>query len=264
MPEEVRVLGCLAEKHLATPQHYPLTENALIAACNQSTNRDPVVSYDQSVVRPALISLREQGLAKRIRREGERAEKHAHRLDDTLGLEAGPLAVLAVLLLAPGTPMLLMGDEARRTQRGNNNAYCQDNVVSWFDWSMLEQNRDLLHCVRRLIRLRRDLGVPTEGGRNLQAMLELARVRWHGVRLDQPDWSERSRSLACTMCTAAGQYEAAGAAFHVRVAEAYRLLAKSEKGVERIDATDEAIEVAVQVLRRLALRFPETFGAPPG
>ncbi len=98
-PEDVRVLGCLAEKQLATPQHYPLTEKALITACNQTTNRYPVVSYDQAVVRPALIRLREQGLAKRVRREGERAEKHAHRLADTLGLAPGPLAVLAVLML---------------------------------------------------------------------------------------------------------------------------------------------------------------------
>jgi uncharacterized protein len=104
-PEEVRVLGCLAEKQLATPQHYPLTEAALVAACNQTTNRDPVVAYDQAVVRPALISLREQGLAKRLRRSGERVEKHAHRLDDTLGLAPGTLAVLTVLLLrGPQTP----------------------------------------------------------------------------------------------------------------------------------------------------------------
>lgn len=113
-PEEVRVLGCLVEKQLATPQHYPLTENALITACNQTTNRHPVVSYDQSVVRPALISLREQGLAKRVRREGERAEKHAHRLEDTLGLARGPLAVLGVLMLrGPQTP----GELKARTER---------------------------------------------------------------------------------------------------------------------------------------------------
>jgi uncharacterized protein len=96
---ERRVLGCLAEKQLATPQHYPLTESALISACNQTTNRDPLVAYDQSDVRPALIGLRDHGLVKRVRREGERAEKHAHRLDETLGLAPAPLAVLTVLLL---------------------------------------------------------------------------------------------------------------------------------------------------------------------
>jgi uncharacterized protein len=122
-PEEVRVLGCLAEKQLATPQHYPLTENALITACNQTTNRDPVVAYGQSVVRPTLISLREQGLAKRVRRTGERTEKHAHRLDETLGLEPGPLAVLAVLLLrGPQTPGELKG----RTDRLHRFADAED------------------------------------------------------------------------------------------------------------------------------------------
>lgn len=113
-PAEVRVLGCLAEKQLATPQSYPLTEHALVAACNQTTNRDPVVAYDQSVVRPALISLREQGLAKRIRREGERVEKHAHRLAETLGVEPGPLALLTVLLLrGPQTPGALKARSER-------------------------------------------------------------------------------------------------------------------------------------------------------
>lgn len=111
---EARVLGCLVEKQLATPAHYPLTEKALIAACNQTTNRDPVVDYDTSDVRPTLISLREQGLAKRVRREGERAEKHAHRLEEHLGLAARPLALLAVLLLrGPQTP----GELKTRTER---------------------------------------------------------------------------------------------------------------------------------------------------
>jgi uncharacterized protein len=97
---QVRILGVLVEKQLATPQSYPLTENALISACNQATNRFPVVDYDPSVVRPALIRLRERGLAKRVLRAGERAEKHAHRLDEQLGLSSvAPLAVLAVLLL---------------------------------------------------------------------------------------------------------------------------------------------------------------------
>jgi uncharacterized protein len=96
-PEEVRVLGCLVEKELATPQHYPLTENAIIAACNQTTNRDPVVAYDQSTVRGALISLRQQGLVKEMRRPGERAAKHRHLLAEALDLDASSLAVLCLL-----------------------------------------------------------------------------------------------------------------------------------------------------------------------
>lgn len=97
---QVRLLGVLIEKQLTTPQQYPLTENALIAGCNQSTNREPVVDYDQSDVRGALIELRRLGLTKRVMRAGERAEKHAHRVDEQLGLTTvGPLAVLGLLLL---------------------------------------------------------------------------------------------------------------------------------------------------------------------
>jgi uncharacterized protein len=112
---QVRILGVLVEKQLATPQSYPLTENALLAGCNQSTNRWPVVDYDTSDIRPALIRLRERGLAKRVMRAGERAEKHAHRLDEQLGLSSGaPLAVLIVLMLRGAqTP----GELRSRTQR---------------------------------------------------------------------------------------------------------------------------------------------------
>jgi uncharacterized protein len=112
---QVRILGVLVEKHLATPQSYPLSENALITGCNQSTNRYPVVDYDSSVVRPALIRLRERALAKQMIRAGERASKHAHRLDERLELSSpGPLAVLTVLMLRGAqTP----GELRARTQR---------------------------------------------------------------------------------------------------------------------------------------------------
>ena len=112
---QLRILGVLVEKQLATPQSYPLTENSLLAACNQATNREPVVSYDTSVLRPALIRLRERGLSRRVRRVGERADKHAHRLEEQLGLSStAPLAVLSVLLLRGAqTP----GELRARTQR---------------------------------------------------------------------------------------------------------------------------------------------------
>jgi uncharacterized protein len=98
-PEEGRVLGCLVEKQLTTPQHYPLTDNALIAACNQSTSRDPVVSYDLTTVRVAVRSLRENGLLRTVHRSGERSDKHQHELPAILDLTAEQVAVLAVLLL---------------------------------------------------------------------------------------------------------------------------------------------------------------------
>jgi uncharacterized protein YceH (UPF0502 family) len=97
--QEGRVLGCLVEKQLTTPQLYPLTEKALIAACNQTTNRDPVVVYDVSTVRITSRSLREKGLLRMVHRTGERSHKHQQLLDSALALSPGQLTVLSVLLL---------------------------------------------------------------------------------------------------------------------------------------------------------------------
>jgi len=97
--EEGRVLGCLVEKQLTTPQQYPLTDNALITACNQTTNRDPVVTYDVSTVRIAARSLREKGLLRMVHRTGERSHKHQHLLDSSLALSTEQVSLLAVLLL---------------------------------------------------------------------------------------------------------------------------------------------------------------------
>ena len=112
--EQGRVLGCLVEKQLTTPQLYPLTDNALVAACNQTTARDPVVSYDVATVRLAVRSLREQGLLRTVHRTGERSDKHQHQLDAELGLSQPELVLLAVLLLrGPQT----LGELRARTER---------------------------------------------------------------------------------------------------------------------------------------------------
>jgi glycogen operon protein len=102
-------------------------------------------------------------------------------------------------LLATGVPMLLMGDEVRRTQRGNNNAYCQDNEIGWFDWRLLDRHPDIRRFVQQLIsfRLRRDAA--EEEGLSLNELLRRGQIRWHGVKLDQPDWGDHSHSLACTV-----------------------------------------------------------------
>ncbi|MBL0277189.1 MAG: glycogen debranching protein GlgX [Anaeromyxobacter sp.] len=117
--------------------------------------------------------------------------------------------LLAITLLSSGVPMLGMGDEARRTQRGNNNAYCQDGELSWLDWDLVDRHADLRRFVRRLLELRH-LGVPAQqaDGRTLAQLLRRARIEWHGVRLDQPDWSRDSHSLAVTFTghAQAGRY----------------------------------------------------------
>jgi glycogen operon protein len=112
---------------------------------------------------------------------------------------------LSLLLLAVGTPMLTMGDEIRRTQRGNNNAYCQDNDTSWLDWTLLERNRDLHRFVKSLIafRMQRDV-VADRAGLTLNELLSRARIEWHGIELGRPDWRDCSHSLAFTITSLRG------------------------------------------------------------
>ncbi|MEI7703430.1 MAG: glycogen debranching protein GlgX [Deltaproteobacteria bacterium] len=105
---------------------------------------------------------------------------------------------LAVNLISAGIPMLLMGDEMRRTQRGNNNAWCQDGDLSWLDWRLLVPHADVHRFVRRLIRLRSAMHTGVRRTVTLTQFLRRARIRWHGVKLDAPDWSEGSHSLAGT------------------------------------------------------------------
>jgi uncharacterized protein YceH (UPF0502 family) len=97
-PVEVRVLGSLIEKEATTPEYYPLSLNALVNACNQKSNRDPAVNYDEETVSDALLSLREKKLAVTIT-GGSRVNKYAQRISETLNLGRRELAVLCVLLL---------------------------------------------------------------------------------------------------------------------------------------------------------------------
>jgi glycogen operon protein len=104
---------------------------------------------------------------------------------------------LTVTLMSLGMPMILMGDEVRRTQRGNNNAYCQDNEISWFDWTLVEKHADLLRFVRLLIERRQLRDVEHERRRtSLNTLLAEAKKAWHGVKLNQPDWRDNSHSVA--------------------------------------------------------------------
>jgi glycogen operon protein len=108
--------------------------------------------------------------------------------------------LLALTLLSVGTPMLLMGDEVRRTQLGNNNAYCQNNETSWFDWSLCVANADLLRFARLLIRTHLHFDQGTEGGQiTLEDYLRKARIEWHGVEIGKPDWGDSSHSLALSL-----------------------------------------------------------------
>jgi uncharacterized protein YceH (UPF0502 family) len=122
---EQRVLGCLIEKRFTTPEQYPLTLNALRLACNQSTNRDPVVDYDEETVRDAAQRLSKYGLARLASGHTSRATKYRHLAEEALGLGREQLAVLSVLLLRGAqTP----GELKVRTER----------VVDWESLAAVE------------------------------------------------------------------------------------------------------------------------------
>lgn len=111
---ETRILGCLLEKERLTPENYPLSLNALAAACNQSTNRDPVTAYDEKTVEAGVNALREKKLAMVIFGAGSRVQKYRHRFEDHYVLERPELALVCTLLLrGPQT----LGELRTRTER---------------------------------------------------------------------------------------------------------------------------------------------------
>jgi uncharacterized protein YceH (UPF0502 family) len=111
---EIRVLGCLVEKQRTTPDVYPLSLNALRLACNQATNRDPIVAYDEETIRIALAGLSRRGWARLASGPGSRAVKYRHLLDEALGLSHAEISLLAVLMLRGAqTP----GELKQRTDR---------------------------------------------------------------------------------------------------------------------------------------------------
>jgi uncharacterized protein YceH (UPF0502 family) len=99
LPSELRVLGCLLEKQRTTPDAYPLSLNALRLACNQSTSRDPIVNYDDGVLRDALHRLERRGYTRLASGAGSRAPKYRHLLDEALPMGDGERALLCVLVL---------------------------------------------------------------------------------------------------------------------------------------------------------------------
>ena len=111
---QVRVLGCLMEKQATTPDYYPLTLNALVTACNQTSNREPVVTYDASIVTEALDDLRARKLTRIVHSPSARAPKFRHVLDEALGIDEATRAVLTVMMLrGPQT----LGELRTRTER---------------------------------------------------------------------------------------------------------------------------------------------------
>jgi isoamylase len=105
---------------------------------------------------------------------------------------------LAITFLATGIPMLLMGDEVRHTQGGNNNAYSQDNETSWLNWNLAAKHADVLRFVKHLARARLRRDAADDMGLTLNQLLQQARIHWHGISLNEPDWRPDSHSIALT------------------------------------------------------------------
>lgn len=144
---EVRVLGALIEKEITTPDYYPLSLNALVAACNQSSNRNPVVHYDESTVAQTLDSLREKKLVHFVDRSESRVTKYRHVLYEAMNLGRPAMAVMCVLMLrGPQT----VGEIRTRTNR-------------LYDFTSLEEVETILNSLMsaeppRVLRLSRQVG----------------------------------------------------------------------------------------------------------
>ena len=144
---EVRVLGCLVEKQLTTPEYYPLTLNALVTACNQKSNRDPVVSYDEATVMQALDTLRERNLVYVVHGSTSRVVKDKHMLPSVYELDPAATAAITVLMLrGPQT----IGEIRGRTDR-------------LYDFESLVQVQEMLDALTRrneplVVKLERQAG----------------------------------------------------------------------------------------------------------
>jgi glycogen operon protein len=137
--------------------------------------------------------------------------------------------------------MLLMGDEVRRSQRGNNNAYCQNNETSWFDWTALEHEQDLLRFTQGLIQLIQGLKVF-----RLDHLLRVTsswhhepHLVWHGCHLGQPDWSDHSHTLAFTL-----RYPDAGEQLHVILNAYSQPLSFAIPSLDRHEAWHRIVDTA--------------------
>lgn len=167
---ELRVLGCLIEKQRTTPDQYPLSLNALRLACNQSTNRDPVVDYDEHTVREAAQRLGRRRWSRLASGQGSRTAKYRHLLDEALGIGGDELAVLAVLMLrGPQTP----GELKARTER----------LHRFADLAELQFTVEKLVGRGHVVRLDRRPGQKEE--RYAQVLGGDGDVE-HGARADQP------------------------------------------------------------------------------
>ena len=193
-------VGSLADRLLGSPQIYghkkrEAEESVNFVTCHDGFTLNDLVSYNQKHNEPNGEDNRDGANDNRSWNCGVEGLTDDPAVEKMRNRQVKNL--LTVTLLSLGLPMISMGDEVRRTQQGNNNAYCQDNEISWFDWTLVAKHADVHRFVTMINsrRLFRDLG-PAQQWLSLNEILQEANKAWHGVKLGQPDWSDSSHSLA--------------------------------------------------------------------
>ena len=161
--------------------------------------------------------------------------------------------LMAVLMLSRGVPMLLAGDEVLRSQSGNNNTWCQDNELGWFDWRLLEQNKDMLRFTRELIALRRRHPCLTRNrfftGTQLPGR-DIPDIAWHGERLNEPRWQDsETRVLACTLAGLSADEEDLHLIFNMSE-QALNAALPTLRGRQWYRALDTAQDAPADILER--------------
>ena len=195
----------LADRLLGSPQIYGHKEREAeqsvnFVTCHDGFTLNDLVSYNQKHNEPNGEDNRDGANDNRSSNWGVEGPTDDPAIEKLRNRQVKNL--LTVTMLSLGLPMILMGDEVRRTQQGNNNAYCQDNETSWFDWTLVAKYADVHRFVTLLSarRLFRDVE-PEQQHLSLNQLLRKANKAWHGVKLGQPDWSASSHSLAFTAQT---------------------------------------------------------------
>jgi glycogen operon protein len=192
-------VGSLADRLLGSPQIYghkkrEAEESVNFVTCHDGFTLNDLVSYNQKHNEPNGEDNRDGANDNRSWNCGVEGLTDDPAVEKMRNRQVKNF--LTVTLLSLGLPMISMGDEVRRTQQGNNNAYCQDNEISWFDWTLVAKHADVHRFVTMINsrRLFRDLG-PAQQWLSLNEILQEANKAWHGVKLGQPDWSDSSHSL---------------------------------------------------------------------
>ncbi len=189
-----------ADRILGSPEIYAhkrreMEQSINFVTCHDGFSLNDLVSYDQKHNEANLENNRDGSNDNRSWNCGVEGPTEDPAVEHLRNQQVKNFFTITMLSL--GMPMILMGDEMRRTQGGNNNAYCHDNANNWMDWDLLEKHADVHRFVKLLIarRLLRDVEAEQQR-KSLDQMLREARKAWHGVKLEQPDWSEWSHSLA--------------------------------------------------------------------